>query len=157
MSSWKRLGVYAKFSWFSNYWRSKHRAFSRRGLRKWKYPRITNLSMNFFLRLINKPSFRSQPAQAGYWAWSAEGKRTLESENAEHLSHKLCSDQSYLRLCSYLSILTSWIFGVVYWSLCISFPDFSDWDVVLACVLESCKKYTESSYIDCPDHVSSTP
>ena len=59
MSSWQS-GVYAKFSWFSNYWRSAHFAFSCRGLRKWKYPRITNLSINFFLRLINKPSFRSQ-------------------------------------------------------------------------------------------------
>ena len=32
----------------------------------------------FYGWLINKPSFRSQPAQAGYWAWSAEGKRTPE-------------------------------------------------------------------------------
>ena len=64
-------------------------------------------------------SFHSaNSTQTGYWA-SAKGKRTLENENAEHLSHKRCSDQSYLRLCSYLSILTDWIFGVVYWSQCI--------------------------------------
>ena len=104
-----------------------------------KKPRITNLSMNFSLRLINKPSFSSQcPNGLLHAGASAEGKRTVGSENAEHLSHKRCSDQSYLGLCSYLFILTGWIFGVVYWSQCIWFPDFSDWDVVPACALESC-------------------